>query len=280
MTSPEIHPTNADQARAWDGDEGACWAKHHDQLDAVLGHYQPAFDVACDIRADDRVLDIGCGTGGTTRTAARAARDGTALGVDLSAQMLDVARRISTYEGLRHVRFAHADAQVHRFPPQGHDAVISRTGAMFFGSSEQAFANIAQSMRPGARLTLLSWQPANVNPWFSAFTRALLGAAPTPPPHAPGPFSMSDPREITRLLEATGFQNIDITGLTGPTTYGRDIEEAHELLTGLLGWMLDTRAPDDRPRATQALHDTLSAHAGPDGVQFDSATWLVTARRL
>jgi ubiquinone/menaquinone biosynthesis C-methylase UbiE len=280
MSSPEVHPTNADQARAWDGSEGASWATHHEQLDAVLGHYQPAFEVACDIHASDRVLDIGCGTGGTTRSAARSARDGTALGVDLSAQMLDVARRISADAGLRNVGFAQVDAQMHRFPPQGHDVVISRTGAMFFGRPEQAFANIARSMRPGARLTLLTWQSVAVNPWFGAFADALLGTTPTPPPHAPGPFSMSDPREVTRLLEATGFRNIDITGLTGPTTYGRDIEEAHDLLTGLLGWMLDTRSPDDRPRAAQALHDTLSAHAGPDGVQFDSATWLFTARRL
>jgi hypothetical protein len=90
---------------------------------------------------------------------------------------------------------------------------------------------------------------------------------------------MSDPREVTRLLTSTGFRDIDITGLTGPTTYGSDVDQAHELLIGVLGWMLETRSPEDRARASQVLRDTLAARSGAQGVQFDSATWLITARR-
>ena len=48
----------------------------------------------------DRVLDIGCGTGQTTRDAARAAAGGSALGVDLSSRMLDYARRRAAEEGV------------------------------------------------------------------------------------------------------------------------------------------------------------------------------------
>ena len=51
------------------------------------------------------------------------------------------------------------------------------------------------------------------------------------------------------------------------------------LLIGLLGWMLERRPPAERTRAAQDLYATLAAHHGPSGVQFDSATWLVTARR-
>jgi hypothetical protein len=150
---------------------------------------------------------------------------------------------------------------------------------MFFGRPEQAFSNIARAMRPGARLTLLTWQPHTRNPWFGAFANALLGTVPNPPAQAPGPFSMSDPREVTRLLTSTGFRDIDITGLTGATNYGPDVDQAHALIIGILGWMLQTRPPDDRPRAAQDLRDTLAAHAGAQGVQFDSATWLITAHR-
>jgi len=62
----------------------------------------------------DRVLDIGCGTGQTTRDAARAAVAGSALGIDLSAQMLDHARRLSREEGLANVSFLQADARCTR----------------------------------------------------------------------------------------------------------------------------------------------------------------------
>ena len=47
MTTMSVDPTNLEQARAWDGGEGECWATHHEQLDAALAHYQPAFEAAC-----------------------------------------------------------------------------------------------------------------------------------------------------------------------------------------------------------------------------------------
>ena len=61
------------------------------------------------------MLDIGCGTGQTTRDAARAASAGSALGVDLSSRMLDYARRRAAEEGVTNVSFEQADAQIHPF---------------------------------------------------------------------------------------------------------------------------------------------------------------------
>ena len=89
----EIAPSNVEQARAWDGAEGDYWAEHADRFDRSMAGYQPAFLDAARIGRADRVLDVGCGTGQTTRDAARRAGDGYALGVDLSASMIDVARR-------------------------------------------------------------------------------------------------------------------------------------------------------------------------------------------
>ncbi|WP_377640795.1 class I SAM-dependent methyltransferase [Oryzobacter terrae] len=279
MSTTRVDPTNEDQARAWDGPEGAFWATHHHQLEAVLGHYQPAFAEACAIGPDDDVLDVGCGTGETSRAAAAVAVRGTVTGLDLSSAMVRVGRSLAVAHGLTNVRLLCADAQVHPFVPESHDVVMSRTGAMFFGRPRQAFTNIARAMRPGARLALLTWQPPARNAWFSAFTQALLGAVPTPSSEAPGPFSMSDRAVVEDLLDGSGFRDVHIAGLTGPVTYGRDPDHAYALLIGLLGWMLETRAPDDRAAAAEALRTTLGLHHGSRGVQFDSATWLVTATR-
>lgn len=279
MSTTAVDPTNEAQARAWDGHEGALWTTHHELLDGVLGHYQPSFAQACGVHAGDQVLDLGCGTGGTTRAAAAAAGPGTALGVDLSSRMIRMARALAAGMGLPNARFLRADAQVHPFEPARYDVVMSRTGAMFFGRPEQAFGNVAAGMRSGARLTLLTWQDPERNEWFGAFAKALLGTLPTLSPHGPGPFSMSDPGTVTRLLEGAGFSDIEITGLAGPVTYGPDAAHAHALLVGLLGWMLERRPPEERTRAVQDLYATLAAHHGPGGIQFDSATWLITAHR-
>ncbi|NAZ87149.1 class I SAM-dependent methyltransferase [Kineococcus indalonis] len=274
-----VDPSNHAQADAWDGAEGRYWAAHHRRFDAVLADHQPAFAAACGLGPDDDVLDIGCGTGATTLAAARTAERGTALGVDLSSPMLQVARSLARQQGVGNARFERADAQVHPFAPAGFDAAISRTGAMFFGDPDQAFANIRRALRPGGRLTLLTWQPSERNPWFAAFTGALLGTVPAPPPGSPGPFSMSEPERVSRLLARAGFCDVEVTGLARPATYGATVEDAHDFLLGLLGWMLQQRRPAERPRAAQALRETLAEHAGARGVQFDSATWIVSARR-
>lgn len=279
-TTARVDPTNRAQAQAWDGVEGGYWATHAEQFDAALAQYQSAFHAAADLGIDDRVLDVGCGTGLTTRAAARAAPAGEALGVDLSARMIDLARTLAAADDVPNARFAQADAQVHPFATGEVDAVISRTGAMFFGRPDAAFANLARALRPGGRLTLLTWKAAASNEWIGAFARALAGREPPAPPiGAPGPFSLSDPDHVRDLLEGAGFADVRCEGLARPMIYGRDAGEAHEFVLGLLGWMLEGRTPAEWAQASDALRTILEAHEGPDGVALGSAAWLVTARR-
>jgi SAM-dependent methyltransferase len=275
-----VDPSNSPQAQAWDGTEGEYWADHAERFDRSVAHYQPTFMDAASIETGSRVLDVGCGTGQTTRDAARRATGGHALGVDLSARMIEVARVLADREGIPNARFQHADAQVHPFPAGGFDIALSRTGSMFFGRPDVAFANIASALRPGGRLTLLTWQPAARNEWISVFAQVLTGGEPPlPAPGVPGPFSLGDPDHVRALLAGVGFARMGFTALTGPMYYGRDVEDAQTFVLGLLGWMLKGRSRADRQRAVDALDAALESHLGPDGVAFASAAWLVTAER-
>ena len=81
--------------------------------DAELRLHNELFRAAARVGSRDRVLDIGCGTGQSTREAARAAVAGSAVGVDLSARMLERARQLSDDQGLPNITYQLADAQAH-----------------------------------------------------------------------------------------------------------------------------------------------------------------------
>jgi ubiquinone/menaquinone biosynthesis C-methylase UbiE len=83
--------------------------------DTELRCHNERLRAAYDIRSADRVLDIGCGAGQTTRDAARLAADGNALGVDIDAGMVALARQLATAEGVSNTRFEVGDVLSYSF---------------------------------------------------------------------------------------------------------------------------------------------------------------------
>lgn len=100
----------------WNGVTGVRWADDHWRYDAMASGFNDYLFRAAALGDGDRVLDIGCGTGHTTRLAARRARRGHAVGIDLSAPMLERARRLAAQDGIGNVTFINADAQIYPFP--------------------------------------------------------------------------------------------------------------------------------------------------------------------
>ncbi len=251
--------------------------------DAELRLHNELFRAAARVGSGDRVLDIGCGTGQSTREAARAAVTGSAVGVDLSAPILERARQLSGDQGLPNVTYQQADAQVHRFPSAHFDLCISRFGAMFFADPIAAFTNIGRALRPAARLVLLVWQDRDRNEWASAIRQALTTAtaAPAPPTGGPGPFSLADPTITQGILAAAGFTQVSFTDVHEPVYYGPDSATAFDNVLRLREYK-DLLANLDTATAEQSrtrLRATLAAHNTDSGVYFDSRAWIITARR-
>src|SRR5437763_15060003 len=99
-----------DTANAGDGEEGDQWTQFADEFDSQFRSIWARFLETDPVAPADRVLDIGCGSGQSTRDAARLARHGSALGVDLSESMLADARRRASPGGLTNVECLRADA--------------------------------------------------------------------------------------------------------------------------------------------------------------------------
>ncbi len=251
--------------------------------DAELRRHNEVLRRAAGVGVHDHVLDIGCGAGQTTRQAARAARAGSALGVDVSAPAIERARELARAEGLRNVTFEHADAQVHRFPPGRFDLAMSRFGTMFFGDPVAAFAGIGRALRPAGRLVMMVWQASERNEWDVAVRRSLEAAA-GPVAGAPGgpdPFSLADPPAVRGILQAAGFAGVTFTDVHEPVYYGPDVAAALDWVRGFTCTraVLNRLDPAAAARADERLRRALAEHLGDDGVWFDSRAWIVTAHR-
>lgn len=276
-----IDPSNAAQLANWDGDAGAFWTDNAGRFDRGVAAYRSLFLDAAAIEETMTVLDVGCGSGQSTRDAARLARGGSALGVDLSSRMIALARRRAEEEHLGNATFVQADVQVHPFSPQSVDVALSRHGAMFFGDPVAAFTNIARAMRPGGRLVLLTWQAFERNEFIHAILTALTvtGQVPVPGVDAPSPVALSDPARIHALLGAAGFIDVELESVQRPMNFGPDPDEAFSYLSEQYADMVCELDPDTRACAHERLHASLTEHHTDRGVLYDSAAWLIRARR-
>lgn len=271
---------NVDMAAAWD-EEAAGWIEYEDAYARSTVDLWSVFLSRVQLNADDRVLDLGCGTGAKTQSLAELVPQGSIVGIDLSPAMVAHAQAGVARVGLTNLEFVAGDAQVYPFEPDAFDIVISSFGSMFYIDPVAAFANVRRGLRPGARLALLTWRALAENAWLVAIRNALaLGRdLPTPPSGAPGPFAFADPDHVRRVLSDAGFSNIALDPLDVDLDFGADLASAHDYVSSMGVTRGLTAQLDDvsRSRALESLRETLKAHETPDGVRFPSATWRITA---
>jgi SAM-dependent methyltransferase len=201
---------NAEQIRVWNEVNADRWLRLRAQLTAELAPFGDAAIAALDPRPGETALDVGCGFGETTIALAR--RTGDALGIDITAPFLEVARREAAFGA----RYLLADAQVHRFEEK-FALCFSRFGLMFFEDPPAALANLRSAMRAGGRFAAVVWGPFEENDWARIPLRVVQKhlAAPDPAP-GPGPFGLSDRERLVQLLSGAGFAGVNVARLDLP----------------------------------------------------------------
>jgi len=204
--------SNPAERRRWnDAQWVAVWPKRERFTDAVTPELLDALALA----PGEHVLDVGCGGGNATIAAARrVGATGAAVGADISAGLVELARTRAGDAGVGNVTFEVVDMQHDQLADAPFDAAMSQFGVMFFDEPTIAFTNIAHQLREGGRLAFACWQPPDRNPWFFALALAPF-LTPPPPPAAgkapTGPFALGDPEYTTGVLRAAGFSAIERT---------------------------------------------------------------------
>jgi SAM-dependent methyltransferase len=239
-------------------------------------------------RAGDRVMDVGCGWGDTTLDIGRVVGPtGLCLGVDCAENLLAHGRQAARDLGMTQARFLVADAQTHDFEG-GFDHLFSRFGTMFFQGPVAAMANLGKALKPGGKLTMLTWRRIEENDFCWRAKMVARQFLPAPGPEAqtcgPGPFSMASQNLVTDVLTSAGYSDIAFEAIDRPYYLGATLDAAieYQMLFGPAGEIIREAGAlgvERREQVVAGLRAALQNDVTPEGVFMSSSSWSVTAVR-
>jgi len=251
---------NIVERRRWNDEYWvSVWPKREELTNTVTGILLGRLG----LREGERVLDIGSGGGAASIAAGQLVADrGSVVGADISAPLVELARRRAAARHAAGVSFLVADMQHATIPGAPFDAAMSQFGVMFFDEPATAFANIRRHLVPGGRLCFACWQSIEMNPWFTG--PALAGYVPSPPAPAPGkspagPFSLSDPGRVIDILASAGWKGVERTPCDLVVHVDRDalVDDKHLTFLGV--------SESSLAQARQSVDEHLEPLTGSDG---------------
>jgi SAM-dependent methyltransferase len=187
------------------------WAKWEPVFAEALADSTDAMLDAAAVRAGMSVLDLACGAGSQTMSAARrVGADGEVLATDIAPSMLDYVRHSAAEAGVANVSTQEGAAEELDLPPATFDAAICRLGLMLFAAPARALAIVRQALKPGARFAALVFTtPAN-NGFLAQSMATLLrhAHAEPPPPGRPGLFALGGDGILAGLLTGCEFADV------------------------------------------------------------------------
>ena len=275
---------NAQQAAFWE-ELAPSWLEGEQHSEKVAGRFGRLAMDRLALTPGQRVLDVGCGSGLTTRELAqRLGPSGEATGADISPAMVAAAERRTTDDGVTNARFVTADVQTDDLGQATFDAVYSRFGVMFFADPGLAFTQLRQALRPGGTLAFACWQDLFCNEWMFVPGSAVIAVTgvmpPMPAPGEPGPFSLADADRVTALLEGAGFTGIEIQPVAETMVLPHEDVASLTELSQHVGPVREAlREADDETRQLllAAVTDALEAKVVDGELRLSAAALIVSA---
>ena len=162
---------------------------------------------AADLKADERVLDVACGTGVIARLAAeRVGPGGSVAAIDLAPDMIEVAKATPAPNEPA-IEWHVGDAASLPFPDGAYDAVVCQMGVMFIPDRAGAVAEMARVTADGGRVVIVT--PGQIQAPFEIMERAIVEHInPDLGGFVRAVFSMHDPDALAALLRDAGLRDV------------------------------------------------------------------------
>jgi ubiquinone/menaquinone biosynthesis C-methylase UbiE len=160
----------------------------------VIPELGPVLVAASGVRAGDRVLDVGAGSGNAAVPAALAGARVTAS--DLTPELFAAGREFAARHGVT-VEWAEGDAEALPYDDGAFDVVLSCVGVMFAPHHQRSADELVRVCRPGGTIALLNWTPQG---FVGQMFATMKPYAPPPPPGAQPPPLWGDEEHVRALL--------------------------------------------------------------------------------
>lgn len=240
--------------------------------------FEVLFDAA-DLQSGQSVLDVGCGTGPTLLTAAKAVGEsGHVTGIDVAPPLVAcAAERVSG-----NVNLIIGDAGSHAYEEGVYDAIIANFGIMFFQDNTSAFRNLRSAIKLGGRMTATVWATPPENPWFSMprqIIDQMVDDVPKPDPTGPGPMRFGNPANLEDILKESGWasdiRTVDL--MLRPPGDANRVAELHMKVT--VGMMLKGVDVEDGTRAAikAEVAKACKVYETVEGIQVPARIHVVQA---
>jgi ubiquinone/menaquinone biosynthesis C-methylase UbiE len=274
--------TDDEQAKLWNGSAGCAWVEAQEMLDRTLMPLEELLVTEVRANGATRVLDVGCGTGSTTRAAALVlGAQGASVGIDISGPMIASARARADQERSS-ATFICADAQTHAFGSMRFDLIMSRFGMMFFADPVQACANLRSATSDGGRLRSVVWRSPAENPFMTTAERAAGALLPNLAPrraNAQGQFGFADAQRVQRILEQSGWDEIDIRPIDVSCSLPEQELGRYGTRFGPVGVALREADPQTRAQVAAAVRAAFDPYVQGTEARFTACCWMIGARR-
>jgi len=235
MSLAELSGSEAERLRAFErqGHDALATSYHAFFAAVTTLATNPLLD-AVHLRPGTRLLDVATGPGALAAEAA--SRGARPVGVDLSPQMIELARRLHPV-----IDFREADVEHLPFDDDTFDAVVCSFGLGHFPRPEVAVAECVRTLSAGGRIAFSWWDDPSRQRIQGIFRDAIGEVGVSMPPHVPqghNVYRFSDTGEFFRLLEGAGLIEVAIT--EHATTYS--VPDTETLWRGGLGSLVLTGA--------------------------------------
>lgn len=235
MPPAELSNSEAERLRAFERQGHDALATSYYEFFAAVTALatNPLLD-AVRLRSGTRLLDVATGPGALAAAAAN--RDARPVGIDLSQQMIVLARRLHPA-----IEFREADVEHLPFADDTFDAVVCAFGLGHFPRPEVAVAECVRTLLPGGRIAFSWWDDPLRQRIQGIFRDAIAEVGVSLPADVPRGHNVhrfSSTGEFLRLLEGAGLIEVAVT--EHATTYS--VPDAETLWRGGLGSLLLTGA--------------------------------------